>query len=196
MDLMGSFQSLTKALQEREIAQRVGIPHDEARMGFICRSNTVRDFDDFSDMIGQYYVHHYTTCVARGAQINRIEAIGRTKEILEQVYRRHQGNLMTAFRDASEGTNSGLRGVLDRIADALKTESVERYIREAFDAHVKPTEWNEKVNIIRQLFQACGPNLPPYIRTDQPEKYASDYQELVRGYTEALRRTTSLFSRQ
>ncbi len=192
---MGSFESLTKALQEGEIAKRVGNTHDEARMCFVCRSNTVRDFDEFSDLIGQYYVHHYATCVARGAQIDRVEAIGRAKEILEQAYRRHQGNLMTAYRDASEGTNSGLRGVLDRIADALKAESVERYVREAFDAHVKPTEWNEKVSIIRQLFQTCGQFLPSYIRTDQPEKYASDYQELVRGYTEALRRTTNLFSR-
>ena len=65
------------------------------------------------------------------------EAAGRAKEILEQEYRRRGGDLVTAFH-VHDGTNGGLRVVLDTIAEGLKAESVERYIRDAFDRHVAP----------------------------------------------------------
>jgi hypothetical protein len=183
------------ALDERTIAQRIGIPHDEARMRYSLQSNTVRTFDDFSDRIGDYYNYHVTTCVSRGGRLSRAEAAGRAKEILEQEYRRHNGNIVSAFNDANDGTNGGLRAILDRIAEALKAESLERYTRDVFDRHVAPSSWEDKVEMIRQFIRHCGAYLGSSIRADQPERYAHDYQELIRSYVAAMRRTSSIFRR-
>ena len=192
---MAAIDNLLTALDERQMARAVALAHDEARGRFPLSRNTVGSFDEFSDLIADYYNYHFSQCVCGGGSLSSAEAAGRAKEILDREYRRQNGDIVTAFNDAHDGTNGGLRVVLDKIAEALKAESVERYIREMFDRHVKPNAWEQKVEIIRQFIRQCGANLASSIRADQPERYAQNYQELIRSYVESLQRTSSIFRR-
>jgi hypothetical protein len=117
---MAVIDSLLVALDERQIAQRIGLRHDEARMRYQLRRNTVANFDEFSDIIADYYNHHFTKCVSGGGSLLRSEAAGRAKEALEKEYRRRDGDIVTAFNDAHDGTNGGLRVVLDLLAEAKR----------------------------------------------------------------------------
>ena len=100
---MASIHSLLAALDERTIAQRIGIANDETRMRYPLRSNTVRSFDEFSNVIGDYYNYHFTSCVSGGGSLSRAEAAGRAKEILEREYRRQSGgDIVGAFNDAHD----------------------------------------------------------------------------------------------
>lgn len=192
---MVSIGSLLASLDERTIAQRVGIPHDEARMRFPLQSNTVGDFDAFSNIIADYYNYHFTQCVSNGGSLSRAEAAGRAKELLEQEYRRRNGDIVSAYMDGHEGTNGGMRAVLDTIAEGLKAESVKRYTREVFDRNVAPNSWEDKVEITKQFIRRCGVDLSTSIRANQPERYAQNINELVTSFVEALRRTSSVFRR-
>ena len=192
---MARIDTLLAALNERTIAQQIGIPHDEARMRYQLRSNTVADFDEFSQIIADYYQHHYTGCVAPGGSLSSSEAAGRAKELLEQAYRKRRGDIVSAFNDAHDGTNGGMRVVLDNTAEGLKAESLERYIRHAFDQHIAPNSWEQQVEIIRQFIAACGNFLAPSIVADQPERYARNYNDLIRSYVDGLQQTSSVFRR-
>ena len=192
---MGSLDSLLSQVDELAIAQNVGIPHDEARMGYALSVNTVGSFEEFTGLIANYYNHHVSRCVLHGGALSRTEAAGRAKEILEQDYRKQGGNSITAYNDAHDGTNGGLRIVLDRLAEQLKAESVERYIRDAFDRYVDPTSWEQKVDIIRQFIARFSRMLSSAIHPDQPERYAQNYEELIRAYVDGLKRTSSVFRR-
>ena len=192
---MGSLESLLTAMDELAIARDVGIPHDEARMNYSLSRNTVGSFGEFADVIADYYNYHISQCVLHGGSLSRTEASGQAKEILVQEYKRQGGDINTAYNDAHDGTNGGLRVILDRIAEQLKAESVERYIRDAFDRYVEPTSWEQKVDIMRQFIASYGHQLSSSIRTDQPERYAHNYEELVRAYVESLKKTSSVFRR-
>lgn len=192
---MPSIRTILAALDEREIARRVGVPHDEARMRYRLERTTVNTFDEFADLVGDYYAYHFAACVANGARLSRSEAIGRGKELLDREYRRRHGDIVSAFNDAHDGLNGAMRGILDTIADGLKFESMERYIREVFDRHIAPNAWEVKVEIIRQFIRECGANLASSIHADQPERYAQNYQELIRTYLNGLRETSSIFRR-
>lgn len=192
---MGSLDYLLAMIDEQAIARNVSIPHDEARMRYSLRKNTVSNFDEFAGLIADYYNHHVSQCVMHGGYLSRTESAGRAKQILEQEYRRQGGTIVTAFNDAQDGTNGGLRVVLDRIAEALKTESVERYIRDAFDRYVAPNSWEQKVDIMRQFISRFGHLLSSSIRANQPERYAHNYEELIRSYVDSLKRTSSIFRR-
>jgi len=192
---MAAIDNLLKALDEREMAQRVGLKHDEARMSYPLQRNTVADFDAFTDVIADYYNHHFSKCVSGGGTVSRSEAAGRAKEILEKEYRRRNGDIVAAFNDAHDGTNGGMRVILDKIAEALKIESVERYIRDMFDKHVAPNSWDDKVEIIRQFIAQCGANIASSIDPKQPERYAQNFQELIRSYVQSLQTTSSIFRR-
>lgn len=192
---MGTLEDLLSMTDELAIARNVSIAHDEARMQYSLRKNTVSNYAEFAEEITDYYNHHVSRCVLHGGYLSRTEAAGRVKQALEQDYRRQGGNLMTAFNDAHDGTNGGLRVVLDRIAESLKAESVERYIREAFDRYVIPNSWEQKVDIMRQFITRFGHLLSSSIRADQPERYAFNYEELIRSYMDSLKRTSSIFRR-
>ena len=192
---MSSINSLLSELDERTIAQRIGIPHDEARMRYPLRSNTAESFDEFTSIIADYYATHFTACVSHGGNLSASEAASRAKELLEREYRRRGGDIVTGYNFAHDGTNGGMRAVLDVVAEGLKAESVERYIRDAFDRHVAPNSWEQKVEIIRQFIAQCWVHLSSSIRTNQPERYASDYRELIQSYISALQKTSSIFRR-
>jgi hypothetical protein len=192
---MSSIDSLLSELGERTIALRIGILHDEARMRYSLRSNTVGSFDEFTSIIADYYTKHFTGCVSHGGSLSASEAAGRAKEMVEREFRRRGGDIVAAYNDAHDGLHGGMRAVLDMIAEGFKAESVERYIRDVFDRHVAPNSWEQKVEIIRQFIAQCGVHLASSIRTDQPERYASDYRELIHSYVTALERTSSIFRR-
>jgi len=192
---MVSIEGLLAELDEKTIAQKIGILHDETRMRFSLGINTVKSFEEFSRIIGDYCNHHFTKCVSFGGVLSASEAVGRAKELLEQEYRRRGGDIVTAYNDSHDGTNGGLRTVLDTIAEGLKAESVERHIRDAFDRYVAPNSWERKVEIIKQFIRECGAFLSSSIRTDQPERYAQNYQELIQSYVTALQNTSSIFRR-
>lgn len=192
---MSNASELLKALDERTIAQKVGIPHDEARAQYPLRRNTVGTFDEFSAVIGDYYAYHFTRCVARGGSLPNVEAQGRAKETVTQEYRRRRGDVMTAFGDARDGTNGGLRHILDIVADSLKAESVEHYIGEMFDRYVARDNWEQKVQTIRDFISQCGVDLSTSIDTAHPERYAQNYVELIRAYINAKAQVSSAFRR-
>jgi hypothetical protein len=191
---MGSLEAILKQLDEREIAKRIGIPHDEARMAYSLRKNTVNDYDEFVRIISDYYQFHFTKCVAKGGSLSASDAEGAAKEIIEEKYHRSKGsNIKGAYSDAHDGTNGGLRVMLDIIAEHLKAESAERYIRKVFDDQVKPVSWEDRVDIIRQFINRCGTDLSPAIDSAHPERYANDYTELIRSYVRALEQTSAMF---
>lgn len=192
---MATINSLMGYLDERAIARNVAISHDEKRMQYHLSSNTVADWNQFSDIITDYYNYHYTGCVTRGGRLSSGEASGRAKELLEKEYRKKNGDIVSAFNDAHDGTNGGLRSVLDIICEAIKAESVERYVRDIFDRHVAPNSWDQKVDIIRQFIAYAGPYLSSSIVASQPERYARDWSELIKSYVEGLRQTSSMFRR-
>ena len=192
---MTSVENLLTELEERTIAQRISASHDKARMRYHLHSNTVESFDEFNHIIRDYYNYHFTSCVSHGGNLSSSEAASKAKELLEQEYRRRGGDLVTAYNNARDGTNGGLRIALDVIAEGIKTKSVEGYIRDVFDRHVEPNSWAQKVEIIHQFIAHCGLHLSSSIRKDQPERYAQNYQELIRSYVNALQETSSIFRR-
>ena len=96
-----------------------------------------------------------SACVPTAAHVT-CEGSARAKALVEQEYRRRGEDIVTAFNDAHEGTNGGMRTILDIMADGLKAESVEDHTRDVFDRYVAPNSWEQKVNIIQQFIQHCG----------------------------------------
>jgi len=192
---MAAIHSLMTELDERTIAQCVGIEHDEARMRYQLNSNTVSNFSEFSNIITDYYNYHHTTCISRGGSLSVSEAYGKAKELLEREYRKRGGDIVTAFNDAHDGTNGGMRAILDTILDGIKVEVIERYMTEVFDRYVAPNSWEQKVDMIRQFIAYCGDMLSSSVVASQPQRYAHDYSGLIRSYIDGLQRTSSMFRR-
>jgi len=186
---------LLAVLDERHIAQVVTIPIDETRNRYPLSSNTANDFHEFDSIITDFYNYLFANSVSQGGSLPASVASSRAKEIIEREYRKKNGDIVMAYNDGHDGTNGGMRVVLDTITEGVKAEVVENHIRNAFDRHVAPNDWLRKVELIRQFISQCGPYLSSSMQTDQPERYAGNYSELIRNYVNALQRTSSIFRR-
>jgi hypothetical protein len=153
---MSRIQNLLNALDERAIAQRVAKAHDEARLRYTMDTNTVSDFYELEEASARYLEYHFTTCISPGRSLSRPEARSRAKDILTREYQRKGGDIVTAYNDAHDGTNGGLRGIFDIICTAMKNEAIELYIRDQFDRHLLHCDIEEKVKIIRQIIAHCS----------------------------------------
>jgi hypothetical protein len=193
---MSKIKAILEELDEVYIARNIANRHDETRMQYSLQTNTVDNFAEYSDIIGDYLNYHVSRCVTPGGRFSRDEAASRAKEIIEKEYHQsHRGDLMNAFQDAKTGMNSGLRGQLDLISEYLKSESINRHTREVFARYVDPSSWEERVSIIRDFIDHCGVDLGSAIDADHPERYARNYEELIISYNYALQRTSSIFRR-
>ena len=191
---MPSIEALLSDLDERTIAQRVGIAHDEARMNYRPRSNTVRRYDEFTDLIGDYVQYHYSRCISHGGHLSRAESAGRGKEMINQELRRQGGDVVSCFRDCHDGVNGGVRHCLDVLCESMKADAVEYYTRHTFDLHLPPDNWGLRVRMVGQFIQRCGVALPG-IDPSTPERYARDLEELIRAFLRGLRQMSSVFRR-
>lgn len=192
---MSAFDDLMNEINELTIARQVALPHDEALLSFRLRSNVVGDFDEFRAITGTFCAHQFNHCIARGGSLSPVDAEGMAFEIIEQDYRRRGGTIVTAYNDAHTGTNGGFLGVLRIVNEGLKSQSVERHIRNAFNKYVTPNSWEQRVEIIRQFFRKCGALLSSSIDLDHPERYARDCEAIIREYSRGLQSISSSLRR-
>ena len=186
-------ESLLAAISEVAIAKEVGIYNDTIRVGYPFYPNKIESFEEFTDAISNYCSYHYSQCCQRGEPTSLTGVSTLAIRIVEQEYRSCGGDIFTAYKDVRDGTSGGLMVILDRIAERLKGEAIERYIEDVFERYMSPVSWEAKVEIIRQFIARHDQDLPSSILNDRPEKYADNYHELIREYVVSLKKRSPIF---
>jgi len=192
---MGSLDWILAKLNELYIAKHVTGPHDEARASFAVGRNTVDSMNEFTDIIRRYYEYHFSKCISFGGQLSAAEAEGAAKQILETKYGKGREGLVAAYNDARYGTNGGLRVIIDTICDHIKAQSMERHIRKVFDDEISLNSWEDRVEIIRQLFSHLPREVTRHLNTNNPVQYADHYEELIRAHMRLLQQSSAIFRR-
>jgi len=185
---MSIVDSIRNELDPKEIMRAVGRKHDDARIQYRMTTNTVESIEDFTRKIGDYFMHHYAHCFD-GSSLPMYECEQRAKEIITNAYTRRDGNFLSAFNDAKDGLNGGMRRILDLIADGLKEDGIRRYTEHILDTRISPASYDEQLQIIRELL----PRLGLTEQASHPERYVSDYKKLIQAYLKRLRETETLF---
>ena len=192
---MSNFLHFLKSVEDHNLAEKVGTPHDEARMKYRLGSNTVANATEFERVIGDYYAYHHSACVSYGGQMVKYEAVQEAKKIIDRAYQRKNQTMMNAVSDAKTGHNGAMRQMLDYIADALKNQALDDYIADTIDQHCRMDSWPEKVSLAKEALQALGHILPEEVRNRAPEELAAGYVQFLRGLVEVIRDSAVAFRR-
>lgn len=191
---MTAINNLIEELDEGVIARRVGMLHDNARVQYQLRSNTVTDYNSFIDVVTDYYNYHFQQ-VHRCGALSRADAEGKATAYINQAYRQYHGDITSAFKESRDSVNGGLRKVLDAIADAIKGEHIEHYIESVFRRYVDPVDPDSRTEIIRQFMAEHGSQFRTVLHIDRPELYARDYKMVIRTYADIIRQGSSSYRR-
>lgn len=188
---MSTLDKIMEELDELYIVQHITQKHDEARMNYRLTSITVSSDHEFDEVIGDYYNYHHSYCVTPGAELSPADARSKAKRIVFGVYRNQNKDKLQAYADGKNGTNGGMREILDIILDGMKHEAIDSHMRDVFDRYISPSSFDEQTSIVRQLL-AKTEGLPSYINRNNAEHYARDYEDLIRGLVESK---NALFSK-
>ncbi len=172
---MSRIDNLLRALDDVAIAKMIGNKHDDARLEY-PKPPPINTYEDFLEVIGDYYSYHTTTCIAVGGTISKIEAKGEAERILQEQTRKDS---MILFKDAKNGANGGIRMLLDYIANALKTRSMQGYSNVIIAANVKRDDPRDREEMCKQLFQQYGGLLAADIDLTNPEKYSDELENII-----------------
>jgi len=190
---MSTLNYILNELDESYIVEHIAKKHDEARVQYSLTRTTVPNDIEFDDLIADYYNHHFSRCISLGGELSRAEAAGRAKELIVKHYRKKRLDKLNAYSDGKTGSNGGMRQILDIIMESLKEEAIERHYRDVIDRYIAPSSWEEQVEIIEELFRRIPDS--PHIDKDYPERYARNYEELIRALVEQLKTQSTIFRR-
>lgn len=189
---MGVLERILEELDETYLVEHVTKKHDEARIQYPLRSITVDNDIEFDNLIADYYNFHFTKCVSNGGALSRAESAGRAKEILDNYCRRNRINRLNVYSNGKTGVDGGMRKILDIIMESMKEDSVEKHYKDVIDRYVTPSSWDEQIDLIKEYFKRIPDT--SHFDKDHPEKYARDYEELIRNRVEQLKSVSKIFT--
>ena len=181
---MIDLDSLLFELDERQIASRLS-KHDEARLRYHLQANTVSDNQEYHRVIADYWRHQFGWGYRKKSRIPELAAMVQATMVLDTYCQRSGRTPRELMWNAIEGTNGGIRTILDIMCEELKAHSRRSYIQEVVDKHVDPIDHKAKVDAVRQLFLRCANFLPRWVNPREPKVYAMNYRELILAYAES-----------
>jgi hypothetical protein len=113
--------------------------------------------------------------------------------LLERAFAK-QGGAIAALAEARDGTHGGMRSILDILTEELKTEEQGKEVLRAFQA-LDPTDWAAKVAFIGAFLKRHAADLGAEIASAPPERYANQYELIVRTYVGSMDRVKELLRR-
>lgn len=192
---MSIITQITRELEERTMAAKVGRAYDDARISYQLQSNQVSSEDAFHQIIGDFYNHVHSKCVSKGALLAQHEATGKAISIIEESLHKDGGNIRTAFQSATDGINGGMMRLLDMISQSMRSEAYHLYTEHVIRTYISPMAWESQVEAVRSLLEHYKHDLPSDIDLRHPERYAKDYKRLIRGLVYSINKTASEFRR-
>jgi hypothetical protein len=192
---MSVLDDILNELEERLLAERVTIRHDEARMRYPLKSIIVANANEMLREAGNYYAYHYAAVVAPGAQFSPAEAEGKAKALIEGELRRTGKTILNAVADAKGGQNSGMAGIFNLMSDGLRDESLENYIESVFTKYVDMESWVARESVMHEFLTRYGHILPPAMANQPAARYASEWKQRIREFVEFRQRIASSFRR-
>ena len=181
---------LLEEIDDETINQRVYRFYDEARASFILDKVTVESNEEFLETITSFYTH---VLRRTGTEIIGPISENLSAEALDVLKRAIHGreDYNSILAEAKNASRGGLRYILDLVTDHLKHEAREKYIFRAFKEAIDTLDDDIRVSLIAAIMKREGDRLPPNIASQPPERYAHQYEEILRLYSQSLARVVS-----
>ncbi len=104
-----------------------------------------------------------------------------------------EGAMTGALRRIRDGTEGGLRGVLNRIVARIITERREEVVRGVLTKMVDPADGDARLRLVRGLLAEYETLFPPEVELAPPEMLANDPARLVLAINSASNRIQRAF---
>ena len=85
-----------------------------------------------------------------------------------------------------------MRSILDAVTEQYKSEEQAKYILRIFKDAMNEMEWEEQVQFMRGAMKRLRPILPPDLKDEPAERFAKNWEPIVRAYVQSFDRIGQL----
>jgi hypothetical protein len=180
------FDTVTAEISDRVLVHKFDIPIDSARASFVLASSTARSYDEFREIIESFFIHLQSQLNPESAATSDLDrARSDAVRLLSQAFWNH-GGLRAALIRGREGSEGGLRSVLDAMTEQYKAERRAEYIEAFLEVATQGMDHTERVRFARGAMARLGPMLPAELRSEPPERFARHIAEIARAYAGSM----------
>jgi len=189
------FEQILSQINEQAFAKKYGIKIDSARASFVLNSVTVASYPEFIETVVSFYRHlrcylHKIPVESTETDFFRSEAL----ELLATAYEK-EGGESAAWQKALEGIAGGMRLILDRLTEEYKRQQQEKDIRRVFTESLNRLDWNDRVKVMRSAMKRLHRFLPAEMADQPPERFARNYEVIIKTYVKNRDQFNQLISR-
>ena len=186
------FDTIISMINEQALAREIGIPVDSARASYTLPSSTVETYAEFLDTLQAFYIHLKRYVGGNTASVpDMVNARSEAVALLERAFL-HRGQGEAAFAKARDGTEGGMRAVLDAVTEQCKTEEQAKHILRIFKDAISEMEEEEKVRCMRGAMKRLGPFLPADLRNEPAERFVKNWEAIIQAYVQSIDRISQL----
>ena len=138
------------------VNKNVLMKHDVARESFKLPKMIVADHEEFKYLVTSYVEHHLTS-VGDGAP-TAANAFGEARGILDRAFEQdaYQEGYARALQMALDGSEGGMRAIVNEIADELKRRALRNYLDHVYYQHINVLSKEDNLALSRAFFERFG----------------------------------------
>jgi len=174
----GLLNTLLVELDPRTLARKVGIPVDSARASFVLDSCVVSTGEEFLETITSFYLHllRWTRQVVEPADPHSgaVEAV----KLLEKAFSRKGGG-KAAQAEALDGSQGGMRFVLDALADQYKADEERDYTNCILKETLDSLDYERRLALMAEVIEFLRPHLPDDLGHLIPEQLVGEERTVI-----------------
>ena len=79
-----------------------------------------------------------------------------------------------------------MRSILDTLTEQYKTEKQAEYVQRVLKDSVNSLDRRQRIKFIQAALKHLGPFLPPELKNEPPERFARNYETIIRVYVKSI----------
>ncbi|MHC4116581.1 MAG: hypothetical protein ACYSWO_03630 [Planctomycetota bacterium] len=189
------FDTVTAQISEQALADKFGIPIDSARASFVLASSTVESYEEFTEIVESFFVHLQGYLSADIPAVSNLQLIGAKALALLEATLRDYGGPEGAFARARDGTDGGLRSVLDAMTEHYKRKLQTEEVNVVLEKALADMDWPDRVSFARGAMKRLRPFLSAEMRDESPERIAKHAGEITKACIRSISNIKRLFKK-
>ena len=171
---------LLESLGERALHRRIDEPIERTYDEAAVPGATFRTATDLLESLAPFVAQIHHAATGEVESLTRKQAEAETLLILEAsyVYEGSRG-LYAAFLCHLDPTFDGLDGIQRAIVAEYKQRSRARYVEWVLVRWVDPLDWKARVELVRDVLDRLGPDLPDSLQQIAPERLVDELNPLI-----------------
>lgn len=165
---------------------------DEAIISFYKYENRVENYEKFLQIISNFYLHIEYFVNPGKVEIDLEKVSIESLDLLKRTYP-GKNELQQVIYNAINGLNGGLKLIFDSLVHQLKKETKSKYILATIHQYIPPDDYELIKEIISEIIRREFININLEENKIHPEKYTSNYFEIIIAYAESKDSFSQMF---